>query len=409
MHKVVIIGQGYVGLNLSVVTSKVGFRTIGFDINPVVVESLNSGISHIEGISHELLQDLIEDSDLRFSSNPSDLRDADIVVIAVPTGLMKNGEPDLSNLRSAVNLITLHLNRPALVINESTSFPGTLHEEVVKPIRHFTDIEHLFASSPERVDPANPKWNLENTPRLVAGENVEALTKAVEFYSTFCKSVISVNRPEEAEAAKLLENSFRLVNISFINEFSTILIKMGIDPTAVIEAAATKPYGFMKFLPSAGAGGHCIPVDPVYFQMKAEEYSKPSLLIQKSVEINDSMARYITEAVKRDHNDSLNGLTVMIVGVAYKSNVSDVRESRSSILYQDLVAEGANVTWHDPLVAKWENSESSPLTNSDISILVVQHDGFDYANLELSSYVFDVSKLQGRKVNLTLEKDSHLL
>ena len=399
MNKVVIIGQGYVGLNLSVATSKAGFRTIGFDVNPIVVESLNSGISHIEGIPHELLQNLIEDSDLRFSSRPNDLSDADIVVIAVPTGLMKNGQPDLSNLRSAVNLIALHLKRPALIINESTSFPGTLHEEVVKPIRDFMKSEHLFASSPERVDPANPNWNLENTPRLVAGENMEALTKAVEFYSTFCKSVISVNRPEEAEAAKLLENSFRLVNISFINEFSRILVEMGIDPAAVIEAAATKPYGFMKFLPGAGAGGHCIPVDPVYFQMKAKEYSNPSLLIQKSIEINDSMARYIIEAVKRDHNNSLKGLNVMIVGVAYKSNVSDVRESRSHIFYRELKNEGANVTWHDPLVANWENSESSPLTNSDISILIAQHSGFDYANLELSSYVYDVSKLQGRRTS----------
>ena len=399
--KVLIVGQGYVGLNLSVAAAKAGHDVIGFDTNVNLISTLSKGISHIEGISGNTLSALLKSSSLKFSNAPQSINDAEIVVIAVPTGLSENGMPDLSNLRNAVKLIANNLQNAALIINESTSYPGTLKDEISTPIRNSSQIHHLFASSPERVDPANSHWNLQNTPRLVAGENPDSLRAAVNFYSSFCDSIIQVKRPEEAEAAKLLENSFRLLNISFINEFSTILIEMGIDPEEVIEAASTKPYGFMKFTPSAGAGGHCIPIDPVYFQLKANEFSKPSALIEKALEINSGMTQQIIETIKRDHDGSLFGLSVNIIGLAYKPNVSDVRESPSINLHSQLLNEGALVSWHDPLVGTWSEEVSKPLSNHDIAILMTLHNSCDYTGISLSSYVYDTKKMKGYRTNST--------
>lgn len=404
---VAIIGQGYVGLNLSIAAAKAGHNVLGFDINALLVQKLNGGNSHVEGILDSEIQDLLDRGVLRFSSSSNSIKSADVIVIAVPTGLDETGTPDLSNLRSAVKLVIQEVERPILLINESTSYPGTLREEIVIPMSKTSKFNHLFASSPERVDPANLQWNLKNTPRLIAGVNIESLSEAKRFYSTFCDVIIEVSSPEVAEAAKLLENSFRLVNISFINEFATILVAMGIDPTSVIEAASTKPYGFMKFTPSAGAGGHCIPIDPVYFQRKANEFSMPSELIAKSLAINNSMTRHIIESIKIDHNGSLHGLKVNIVGLAYKPNVADVRESPSLNLRRELLEEGAEVTWFDPLVSKWKDELSTSPARSDITILVIQHANFDYSEMAGCNYIYDVKRMKRVEVNHSFDDLPH--
>ena len=324
---IVIIGQGYVGLNISVAAAGVGMSVVGYDIDASVIASLKKGISHVEGIDGSKIRLLQESGGLSFTSESNVLEECDVIVIAVPTGLTDNHLPDLSNLHAVVRTIIENAKTSKLIINESTSYPGTLRHEIAAAISAQSGIEHLYASSPERVDPANGTWNLENTPRLLSGLNELAKSKALSFYSEFCSEVVVVDTPEIAEAAKLLENSFRLVNISFINEFSMVLNEMKIDSSAVIAAASTKPYGFMRFNPSAGAGGHCIPVDPVYFQTAAKGFSAPAKLIEESLRINRNMPRYVVENIASHYGGDLAGKRVVIVGVAYKPNVADTRET----------------------------------------------------------------------------------
>ena len=384
--KVAVIGQGYVGLTIAVSAAQVGHTVFGFDLDQSVVKRLNAGKSHIEGISNTTLTELLASNDYLASDDAACLDGCDVIIIAVPTPLGSKRNPDLSYIHAAVDLIVSKVRNSALIVNESTSYPGTLRSEIAGRI---TGISHLYASSPERVDPGNTNWNVRNTPRLIGGLTVEALTKASEFYSTFCDSVIEVSSPEVAEAAKLFENTFRQVNIALVNEFAQIAGALGISGREVLDAAATKPYGFMEFNPGPGVGGHCIPVDPTYLAYVANEVGVPATFIKRANEVNLAMPAYIVKRVIAGAGGSIKGKSVVVVGVSYKANVADTRETPAASIIDLLRQAGATVTWHDPLVGSWRGEESSDLGASDVAVVVTKHDVFSVADFKKSSYVFD--------------------
>jgi len=398
--KVAIIGQGYVGLTIAAFASK-HFKVVGFDNNLKIVARLNSGISHIEGVDSALIASTVKSGNYLATSNPADIAGSDVVVIAVPTPLTKDRKPDLTFIESACKTIAENLIGSALIINESTSFPGTIRDfikpliEKLSPVK----IEHLYAISPERVDPGRTDWDQKNTPRLFAGLTPEASKRTREFYSTFCDNLVEVSSPEVAEAAKLFENTFRQVNIALVNEFSQIANALGISVHETLEAANTKPYGFMKFNPSAGVGGHCIPVDPSYLAYMAAEKGVPATFIERANQVNLEMPKYIVSRVKADNGGSLKGKSVQVVGVAYKPNVADVRETPAELVIAELVSQGAIVSWHDPVVISWHGAESNVLGGAEIAIVVTLHDVMDGSKVATSApYVFDTTgKLMGVK------------
>ena len=383
--RVAIIGQGYVGLTIAVDAATTGNQVVGFDVNPALVEQLNAGVSHIEGISNAALAGVIASGAYKASTDASVLEACDVIVIAVPTPLDGARNPDLSYVHAAADLIAAHVKSPALIVNESTSYPGTLRKEIAARI---TSVEHLFASSPERVDPGNTQWGTKNTPRLIGGLTPEAVAKAKEFYGSFCDSIIEVSSPEVAEAAKIFENTFRQVNIALVNEFAQIADALGISGREVIAAAATKPYGFMQFNPGPGVGGHCIPVDPSYLAHVANQVGVPATFIKRANEVNLAMPAYVVKRVVAGSGGSIVGKSVVVVGVSYKSNVADTRETPAAAVIDLLRAEGATVTWHDEVVGSWRGESSSPL-RGDVAVLVTKHDGIDLKALQGCGYVFD--------------------
>jgi UDP-N-acetyl-D-glucosamine dehydrogenase len=398
--KVAIIGQGYVGLTISAFAANY-YKVIGFDNNQKIVQQLNLGVSHIEGIENSSLIRHIESGNYKATSVGSDIGDSDIAVIAVPTPLTEDRKPDLTFIEAACKTIGENISKPILVINESTSFPGTLRN-FIKPtieMHSSSQIEHLYSISPERVDPGRTDFNQTNTPRLYAGLTLEASLRAREFYSKFCDHLVEVSSPEVAEAAKLFENTFRQVNIALVNEFSQITHALGISVYETLDAANTKPYGFMKFTPSAGVGGHCIPVDPTYLADVAEEHGAPATFIRRANEVNLEMSEYIVKRVTKDNGGDLQGKSVLIVGVAYKPNVADVRETAAELVIQHLRSQGAVVSWHDDVVGKWKGESSAPLQGADIAVVVTKHDGVNEKKILASApYVFDTTgKVKGAK------------
>jgi UDP-N-acetyl-D-glucosamine dehydrogenase len=398
--KVAIIGQGYVGLTIAVFASKSN-QVIGLDSSERVVEHLNQGQSHIEGVSSQDLAQAIASGNYRATTKGAEIADVDIVVIAVPTPLDKDRKPDLSYIESACSAIAWNINKPVLVINESTSFPGTIRDFIKPLIESLSTfkVEHMYAISPERVDPGRTDWNQKNTPRLYAGLSPEASKLTREFYSTFCDNLIEVSSPEVAEAAKLFENTFRQVNIALVNEFAQIANAIGISVHETLAAANTKPYGFMKFSPSAGVGGHCIPVDPSYLAHVAAEKGVPATFIERANEVNLEMPKYIVNRVSSDNGGNLQGKRIQIIGVAYKPNVADVRETPAELVISELKSRGALVTWHDPVVKNWNGETSVALGGAEIGIVVTLHDAVDpMAVLASAPYVFDTTgKLTGAK------------
>lgn len=391
--KISIIGQGYVGLTISLFAGE-KFQVIGFDKNRHIVDQLNQGISHIEGVTSDSLKSLISKGKYQATSDDSDIQDSDVVVIAVPTPLTNDRKPDLTFIESACKTIGENLRKPALIINESTSYPGTLRNLIKPAIEKYSSmrLDHLYAISPERVDPGRVDFNQENTPRLYAGLTPEATKRTREFYASFCDKLIEVSSPEVAEAAKLFENTFRQVNIALVNEFAQISHALGISVHETISAAATKPYGFMKFNPSAGVGGHCIPVDPTYLADIAEAHNVPATFIRRANEVNREMAEYVVKRVESDNAPGLAGKNILVVGVAYKPNVADTRETAAELVIEHLRSRGANVMWHDELVSEWNGEKSSPLGGADITIVLTKHD-VDSTPLILDSapYVFDTT------------------
>jgi UDP-N-acetyl-D-glucosamine dehydrogenase len=384
--RVAIIGQGYVGLTIAAGAAGAGHSGVGFDVNVGLVAQLNAGRSHIEGVGDSDLAGFIAARTYVASSDPSVLNGCDVIVIAVPTPLDADRNPDLSYVHAASDLLSKHVKSPALIINESTSYPGTLRKEIAVRI---SEVNHLFASSPERVDPGNTAWGTKNTPRLIGGLTPAAVAKAVQFYGSFCDSIIEVSSPEVAEAAKIFENTFRQVNIALVNEFAQISDALGISSREVIEAAATKPYGFMPFNPGPGVGGHCIPVDPSYLAHVANKVGVPATFIKRANEVNLAMPAYVVKRVIEGFGGSIAGKAVVVVGVSYKANVADTRETPAAAVIDLLRAQGANVVWHDDLVGSWRGESSAALGAFDIAIVVTKHDGVSEAAIKASKYVFD--------------------
>ena len=398
--QIAIIGQGYVGLTISAFAGEF-FDVVGFDNNQKIVDQLNSGISHIEGVESGVLQKWIKAGRYKATTQGSDLAHVDLVVIAVPTPLTKDRQPDLTFIDAACKTIGENVKNPVLVINESTSFPGTLRNYIKPAIEKYskTAIEHLYAISPERVDPGRGDYNQKNTPRLYSGLTPDASAKTRDFYSRFCDELVEVSSPEVAEAAKLFENTFRQVNIALVNEFAQITNALGISVYETLDAANTKPYGFMKFTPSAGVGGHCIPVDPTYLAAVAEEHGAPATFIRRANDVNLEMSKYVVDRVQADNGGSLEGKSVLVVGVAYKPNVADVRETAAELVIEHLRIRGAVVTWHDDVVGTWQGEVSSPLSGADIAIVVTKHDSVSERQILASArYVFDTTgKVAGAK------------
>jgi UDP-N-acetyl-D-glucosamine dehydrogenase len=304
-------------------------------------------------------------------------------------------------IESACRTIAENIKHPVLVINESTSFPGTIRNFIKPMIEKLSpvNVEHEYAISPERVDPGRVDWDQKNTPRLYAGLTKSASERTREFYSTFCDNLIEVSSPEVAEAAKLFENTFRQVNIALVNEFAQIAHALGISVHETLDAANTKPYGFMKFSPSAGVGGHCIPVDPSYLAHVAEGLGVPATFIERANEVNLEMPKYVVSRVAADNGGSLKGKKVQVIGVSYKPNVADTRETPAELVIEELKRVGAEVTWHDDVVGTWHGQNSSALGGAAIAIVVTLHDVVDEkAVLASAPYVFDsTGKLPGAK------------
>ena len=400
--KVSIIGQGYVGLTISAYAGA-HYTVVGFDKSQVVVDRLNKGISHIEGVESSVIGSLIAKGAYKATTHGADIAGSDIVVIAVPTPLDSKRLPDLSYIDSACKVIAENLDKPALIINESTSFPGTIRNFIKPTIEKYSKalLSHEYAISPERVDPGRVEWNQKNTPRLFSGLTPEATRRTREFYSTFCDELVEVSSPEVAEAAKLFENTFRQVNIALVNELAQISHALGIDVRETLDAANTKPYGFMKFSPSAGVGGHCIPVDPSYLAHLALENGVRATFIERANEVNLEMPQYIAKRVAEDNGGSLKGKKVLVVGVAYKPNVADTRETPAEHLIEALNAMGAHVTWSDSVVGSWQGKESVPLSEADMAIVVTKHDEVSEAEImQAAPYVFDTTGKVKKAVQL---------
>jgi UDP-N-acetyl-D-glucosamine dehydrogenase len=398
MKQVGIIGQGYVGLALAFKIAKAGHSVLGFDTNEEIIKSLNDGKSHIEDVSSSDMQDVKSSGFYTPINDPKKLSTCQIIIIAVPTPLDSAGLPELKFIKSAVQIISSIFTKEILIINESTSYPGTLRIEIADEIYKKSGINHKYAAAPERIDPGNKEWRIENTPRVISGLSKESTQEAVDFYLSFTKSVTKVSTPEVAEMAKLVENSFRQVNIAFVNELSQITHSMGLDIDEVLDAAATKPYGFMRFKPGAGVGGHCIPIDPMYLNYSAKKISRESSLISLSDQINSSMPSYIVSRIKKDHGNSLVGKKIVVIGIAYKPDTSDIRESPSLRIIDLLRSEGANVTWNDEVVKTLKSEKSEEIQPNEIAVVVTMHTGIEIDEILKVPYIFDCTN-KIKKVN----------
>ena len=382
--KVCVIGQGYVGLPLAIACARSGNQVIGIDTNESLVAKLNEGFNHVEGCTSPEVKKLIQDGRYQATTELNYVRDCNVVMICVPTPLDSNGQPDLHILLDVTQSIAKNLTEKTLIIYESTVAPGTIRGKVLPLLIMESKISQddlKVAYSPERIDPSNLEWKVENTPKLVAGISSMARYEAINFYEKFIKEVIGCESIEVAETAKLLENSFRLLNISFVNELAVFCNKIQIEVNDVIRAASTKPYGFMPFYPSLGAGGHCIPVDPIYLSDRAKELEVPMKLIDAAKKINNEIPKYFVQrAIEKIGN--LVGKRIMVLGLAYKPNVSDTRETPTEPLIKGLREQGAIVAWHDDLVGEWNGEKSVDVgTNYDLAILATPHDYFDLSKL----------------------------
>ena len=380
-----IIGQGYVGLPLAMAAVDAGWTVIGVDNFEAKVARINAGSSPVEDISDTQLQAAIAKGVYKATTDYSAVSQASVITICVPTPLDEKREPDLALLRSAATGIAPFVSNETLVVSESTSYPGTLRDiiiPIVNSLKPKDSSKIYFASAPERVNPGDPVWNQKNTPRLVGSIDNESQQRALAFYESICDAAVSVSTPEVAEAAKLLENTFRLVNIALINEFTQLCSASGINVHEVIDAASSKPYGFMPFRPGVGVGGHCIPVDPLYLTWWARQNGSKAAFVESADSINHAMPKYVAERALSMVNKSIKSPKVLILGVAYKPGIGDVRETPVSELRDHLKAQGADVAWHDPLVPVWEGSNPVDLEWAcDVAILATKQPGMNLTQL----------------------------
>jgi UDP-N-acetyl-D-glucosamine dehydrogenase len=403
---VAIIGAGYVGVPLAQVFADAGRSVVLVDVKPEIVNALNRGESHIEDIPSSVLKQHVDAGLISATLDYDAVGDADAILVALATPLTKQREPDLSIVLEAVRRVSPRLRKGQLLVLESTTYPGTTREQVL-PILEESGLEvgsdFFLAYSPERVDPGREDFTTKNVPKVVGGVTPECTRRAAELYTGAVEEVVEVSSPEAAELAKLLENIFRSVNIALVNELAQLCDRMSIDVWEVVEAAATKPFGFMSFKPGPGLGGHCIPIDPFYLTWKAREYGFYTEFIELAGKVNENMPYYcrslISQALNHGKQRSLKGSKVLVLGVAYKNDIGDTRESPALKLMELLRNAGAEVSYHDPHVPQLNGERSAPLEPSkyDCVAIVTAHSGIDYVQLvEDSQLVVDFRNATGR-------------
>ncbi len=391
-----VVGLGYVGLPLALEKAKVGYRVIGFDIQQKRVDMVNSGCNYIGDIIDEEFKEAINSGKLTATTKYSEISNLDVITICVPTPLDEHYQPDISYVENSAQEIARYLHKDMLVILESTTYPGTTRE-VVMPILESTGlkcgVDFYLAFSPERVDPGNKLYNTKNTPKVVGGITEKCTDIAAALYESILEGEIHrVSSPEVAEMEKILENSYRNVNIALANEMAILCNRMGINVWEVIDAAKTKPYGFQAFYPGPGVGGHCIPIDPFYLTWKAREYDYHTRLIETAGEINNYMPEYTVERAMKLLNEdgkAMNGSTILILGVAYKQDIDDYRESPALKVIENIEKYGATVLYNDPYIPEFRNKKTSlqyhsielspkTLSEADLVIITTMHSCYDY-------------------------------
>jgi UDP-N-acetyl-D-glucosamine dehydrogenase len=387
----VIIGLGYVGLPLAQGAVQAGLQVVGLDVDATAVDGLNAGKSHIDDLSDADVAGMVEQG-FRATTDASVLAAADTVVICVPTPLSQEGGPDLGAVKSATGVIAEHLHPGMLVVLESTTYPGTT-DEIVRPILEAGGLvagtDFNLAFSPERIDPGNPTYGLKNTPKVVGGLTPACTERVAEFYGRIVDTVVPARGVREAEMAKLLENTYRHINIALVNEMAKFCQQLGVDIWDVIRCAATKPFGFQAFYPGPGVGGHCIPIDPNYLSYKVKTLGYPFRFVELAQEINASMPSYVVRRAQdllNDHGKALRGSKVLLLGVTYKPDIHDQRESPAQPLAKQLIDFGADVVYHDPYVPVWQvnghqlhcvRELDAELESADVTILLQPHSSYD--------------------------------
>ena len=396
-YDLAVIGAGYVGVPLAATFGEAGQRVLLVDVQPHVVDALNRGQSHIEDVSSERLSALTEKGLVVATSDYEQVKHAHAVLIALPTPLSRQREPDLSYIESASRSLAPVLQRNQVVVLESTTWPGTTREIVQPILEQGSGLKagedfHL-AMSPERVDPGREDWTTKTTPKVVGGINEASTKAAAEVYRAAIDTVHEVSTPEAAELTKLLENIYRAVNIALVNELAQLTDRMGIDVWEVVDAAATKPFGFASFKPGPGLGGHCIPIDPFYLTWKAREFDFSTRFIELAGEVNNNMPYFcrslISQALNHGASKSVSGAKILIIGVAYKPDIGDMRETPAEKLIHLLKNAGAEVSYHDPFVPEFDGMTSAPLEPQDYDCvaIVTHHSGIDYGDVVQRGHV----------------------
>ncbi len=419
---VAILGMGYVGMPLAVVFAEAGFNVLGIDPDPRKVDTFNKGVSYIRDVPSETIIQLRQAGKLNMTTDFSTLKQVDAVSICVPTPLGKFGDPDMSFILSATEQLAKHVHPGMVIVLESTTYPGTTRELVLPKLTEQSGLrvgEELFICfSPERVDPGRQDWTTYNTPKVIGGITAACTDVARAWYAGAIKTVVPVSSAEAAEMAKLLENTFRMINIGMVNELAIMCERLSVDVWEVIDAAATKPFGFMKFTPGPGLGGHCIPIDPLYLSWKMKELNYTAKFIELASEINSNMPRYTVSRLMdalNERDKTLKGSKVLVLGVAYKPDIDDVRESPAFDVIALMKKKGADVSYHDPFIPQihhksegWKMDTVKDVMQSvkeaDAVVIVTNHKSYDYkAILTAAKFIFDTRNAMG-KMSLENEK-----
>ena len=407
-----IVGLGYVGLPLAAEMAKAGYTVLGFDVSQRVVDLINAGTSHVQDVPTERLKPFVQAGKISATTDLARMREPDCIAIAVPTPLSKTRDPDVSYIVAATESVARSLRAGQLIVLESTTYPGTTRELMLPALEKSgltVGKDFFLAFSPERVDPGNPRYNTRNTPKVVGGITPACTRVAEALYAPAIERMVPVSSPEAAELVKLLENTFRSVNIGLVNEMAVVCDKLGVDVWEVIDAAASKPFGFMKFTPGPGVGGHCIPLDPHYLAWKMRTLNYRTRFIELAGEINAEMPEYwVTKVVDalNDASKAARGSSVLVAGVAYKKDIDDIRESPALDIIRLLERRGAHVTYHDPFIPEFTEDglvmRSVPLTPetvraADCVVIVTDHTTIDYALLRQAKAIVDTRHVLARK------------
>ncbi|MBT7819349.1 MAG: nucleotide sugar dehydrogenase [Chloroflexi bacterium] len=414
---IAVLGQGYVGLPLATVFGEAGFTVIGIDPDQQKVDSINEGKSYIEDVPTELVEKLVAEGKLSATTDFSKIKEVDAVSICVPTPLRKTGDPDLSFILTATEELKKHLYPGLAIVLESTTYPGTTRELVLDNLSQGSDLQvgedFFLAFSPERVDPGREDWTTVNTPKVMGGITPNCSDVCAVWYEQALETVVKVTSTEVAEMTKLLENTFRMVNIGLVNKLALMCNRLAVDVWEVIDAAATKPFGFMKFTPGPGLGGHCIPIDPLYLSWKLKSLNYTARFIELASEINTGMPRYVVNRLMEflnDHAKSLNGSKILVLGVAYKPDIDDLRESPALDVISLLQEKKAEVSYHDPFIPQLRHEtielDSVPnlmdaISEADCVLIITDHTEYEYSDiLKNANLVLDTRNAIGEKGRL---------